>query len=75
MVSLVRIARTALVLAAGLFAQAFAQPCSIAALSTFCIAGTTVHGCVPSISAVGTPSASAASRFQIDRRERRAVSV
>jgi hypothetical protein len=34
-------------------------------LSTYCTAGTTSHGCVPSIAGTGTPSASASSGFAI----------
>jgi hypothetical protein len=35
-------------------------------VATYCVAGTTSHGCVPSISGAGTPSASAGSGFLIE---------
>ena len=35
------------------------------AVSAYCTAGTTTHGCVPSIGGTGTPSASASSGFTI----------
>lgn len=65
MVSFVRVARTALVLAAGVVAQATAQQCCVPDVTTYCTAGTTVHGCVPSIAGIGAPSAIAASGFEI----------
>jgi Tol biopolymer transport system component len=34
-------------------------------ISTYCTAGTTVHGCVPTIAGVGTPSSQSASGFDI----------
>jgi hypothetical protein len=34
-------------------------------ISTYCTAGTTVHGCVPSIAGVGAPSSQAATGFDI----------
>mgnify|MGYP001242790032 CR=1 FL=1 len=34
-------------------------------ISTYCTAGTTVHGCVPSIAGVGAPSSQASSGFDI----------
>lgn len=42
----------------------FSNPCACQA-SAYCTAGTTSSGCVPSISGIGTPSASAASGFMI----------
>jgi formylglycine-generating enzyme required for sulfatase activity len=57
MVILARLARAALVIAGGFVGPAAAQQCCIADVSTYCTAGTTVHGCVPSISGVGIPSA------------------
>ena len=36
-----------------------------ACISNYCTAGTTVHGCVPAISGLGTPSATASSGFVI----------
>jgi hypothetical protein len=36
-----------------------------ATVAAFCTAGTTTHGCVPSIAGLGTPSASASSGFTI----------
>lgn len=35
-------------------------------IASYCTAGTTTHGCVPSIRGIGTPSASAGSGFTID---------
>lgn len=60
-----RVVRGVLVLAAGPLAQASAQQCCIADVSAYCTAGTTVHGCVPSITGVGVPSSAAASGFDI----------
>ena len=62
---MVHLARLALVVGTGLVAPAAAQQCCIADVSTYCTAATTVHGCVPSISGVGTPSAVDPSGFDI----------
>lgn len=66
MVSFVRVAHTVFVLAAGMLARASAQQCCIPDVSTYCTAGTTVHGCAPSISGLGAPSATSASGFTIE---------
>lgn len=63
---MVHLARAVLVAGIGLVGTAAAaQQCCLADVSTYCTAGTTVHGCVPSISGVGTPSATASNGFEI----------
>jgi formylglycine-generating enzyme required for sulfatase activity len=63
MVHLARLARAAV--AALLAGGASARQCCDPDVSTYCTAGTTVHGCVPSIGGVGTPSAVASDGFDI----------
>jgi formylglycine-generating enzyme required for sulfatase activity len=62
---LARLAAAALAVVAGSIVPALAQQCCPTDVSTYCTAGTTVHGCVPSISGVGLPSAVDASGFDI----------
>jgi formylglycine-generating enzyme required for sulfatase activity len=64
MVVLARMAAVAVVVVAGLVRGVEAQQCS-SFVSTYCTAGTTVHGCVPWMSAVGSPDAAATSGFDI----------
>jgi formylglycine-generating enzyme required for sulfatase activity len=66
MVSLARTVVSLVVAALGLAGSALAQLCaSPPDVSTYCTAGTTVHGCVPSIAGVGVPSAVDSSGFDI----------
>jgi formylglycine-generating enzyme required for sulfatase activity len=66
MVSLARTVVSLVVAAVGLAGSAEAQQCTPPPdVSTYCTAGTTVHGCVPSIAGVGVPSAINSSGFDI----------
>jgi formylglycine-generating enzyme required for sulfatase activity len=62
-----RLARipAAFVVAVAFVAPAAAQQCGLPDVSTYCTAGTTVHGCLPSIGGVGLPSAVNSSGFEI----------
>jgi formylglycine-generating enzyme required for sulfatase activity len=62
---LARLAAAALAVVAGSHVPALAQQCCAPGVSTYCTAGTTVHGCVPSIGGVGAPSSQVSSGFDI----------
>jgi formylglycine-generating enzyme required for sulfatase activity len=64
MVVLARLAAVAVLVAAGLVRGVEAQQCSTL-VSTYCTAGTTVHGCVPWMSAVGSPDVAATNGFDV----------
>jgi len=66
MVVLARMAAALIVVAASLVRSVEAQQCSPPPdVMTYCTAGTTVHGCVPSIAGVGVPSVIDTSGFDI----------